>query len=201
MQEAYKIGNAQTIGSCQIQSSYFASYCGNGCLAVLADGTADHINGRRCAILAVEACMREFRHMPQDVQFQAFSDALAAKILRDMRQIIFLGKTPYLSVSFQYAIGGSLHYYSIGSNRVFLFDGRDYKVLKETCGRVDFRKGMTAGLVSCGVWEALNEKEMVSYLAKREHPYEKAQRMIVGVKEKNRKMAHNAAIVLVEGCL
>ncbi len=202
MQEAYKIGNAQSIGSCQIQSSYFASCCnGRGCLSVLADGTADHINGRRCAILAVEASMRQYWHMPENMEVPAFFDSVAAKVLRDMREIIFLGRTPYLSLSLLWVRERELHYYSVGSNQIFLYNGMDYQLMKRGFDTVAFEKGMTAGLVSCGGWEALNEKEMVSYLMKKEHPYDKAQHMIAGVREKNKKAAKTAAVVLVEGCL
>lgn len=202
MQEAYKIGNAQSIGSYQIQSSYFASrYDDSGCLTALADGTADHINGRRCAVLATEACMRQFKNMPEKSEIPAFFESLAAKIAQDMHEIIYLGKTPYLSFCCQYFRNRELYYYSVGSNQVFLFDGSGYHLLKERCGSIGFTKGMTAGIVSRGVWEALNEKDMISYLIKREHPYDKAQKMIVGVKEKNRKIAGNAAVILVEGCL
>lgn len=201
MQEAYKVGNAQTIGFCQIQGSYFAAYCDTRCLAVLAEGAADHINGRRGAILAVEACMRELRCTQKEVEFSAFCESIVEKILRDMREIIYLGKIPYISLSFQIAENGRLCYYSVGSNQIFLYDGADYRILKGGCGEVEFRKGMTTGMISRGVWEALNEKEMLSYLKKEAHPYEKAQRMIMGVIEKNVKMAGNAAILLVEGCI
>lgn len=60
MKDKYKIGNAQSIGSYYIQSNYFSTKNGNCALAVLADGSIDHINGRRCAVLAVEACIRGF---------------------------------------------------------------------------------------------------------------------------------------------
>lgn len=202
MQEAYKIGNAQSIGSYQVQSSYFASCCsGSGCLTVLTDGTADHINGRRGAILAAEACVREFRLMRQGTEAADFFKAAETKILRDMREIIYLGKTPYLSVSMQWIRGRELFYYAVGSSKSFLFDGREFHPLNESCGKVNYGKGMTAGMISRGVWEALNEKDMLFYLQKKEHPYEKARQIIAGVKKKNRKMAGTAAIVLVEGYL
>ena len=201
MQGAYKIGNAQSIGSYQVQSSYFATYCDDRCIAVLAEGATDHINGRRCAILAVEACMQKLQKIPRDVEFSVFAKSIVTKILQDMREIIYLGKIPCLSLSFQYAIGGELNYYSVGSNQIFLYDGKDYQLLKETCGKVNFGKGMTFGMITRGVSWALNEKELISYLEKKEHPYEKAQRMLMGVKEKNVKMAGNAAILLVEGCI
>jgi len=202
VQEAYKIGNAQSIGSYQIQSSYFATYCSDcGCLAVLADGTADHINGRRCAVLAAEACIWEFQKMQQNTDYPVYFNAVAKRILWDMREIIFLGKTPYLSVSIQWLKNTELFYYSAGNNRNFLFDGSNYQILSESCGKANIRKGMTAGMISRGVWEALNEKELLSYLQKKEHPYDKAQQVIMGVKKKNRKMAGTAAVLLVEGCL
>lgn len=56
-------------------------------------------------------------------------------------------------------------------------------------------------MISRGVSEAFYEKEMLAYLCRKEHPYDKAQRMILGVKQKNRKMAGTAAILLIEGCL
>lgn len=201
MRETYRIGNAQSIGSYQIQSNYFAVKSGGTCLAVLADGTIDHINGRRGAVLAVEACMREFGNMPPQAELPDFFNAIAAKILQQMREIIYTGKTPYLSVSIQFLKDRELFYYSAGNNRLFLYNGTDCRHLKLRCGRAAFEKGMTAGMVSAGVWEALHEKELVSYLRRNIHPYEKAQRMIAGVKEKNRKMAGNATVILIEGCL
>lgn len=201
MQEAYKIGNAQSIGSYQVQSNYFASCCSSGCLVALADGSADHINGRRGAVLAVEACMHEFRCMPTDMEFSVFSKSVVSKVIRDMREIVYLGKTPYLSFSFGIIRDGRLHYYSVGSNQFFLYDGRGFHILKERCASVGFGKDMTAGIISRGVREALNEKEMMAYLAGKGHPYEKAQQMLAGVMEKNRKMAGNATILLVEGCI
>ena len=99
MQETYRIGNAQSIGSRRIQSNYFAAKIRkeNECLAVLTDGTIDHPNGRRCAVLAVEACMQEFMYLPQEVTVAAFFDHVTARILRDMRELLYFGKTPYLS--------------------------------------------------------------------------------------------------------
>ena len=143
------------------------------------------------------ACIK---NIPERSAVSVFFESLAAKIVRDMHEIIYLGKTPYLSFSCQYFCDRELYYYSVGGNQVFLFDGSEYHLLKENCGRIRFERGMTAGIISHGVWEALNEKEMISYLIKREHPYDKAQKMIMGVKEKNRKIAGNAAVV-VEGCL
>lgn len=201
MREIYRVGNAQSIGSGQIQSNYFASYAGKDCLLVLADGTIDHINGRRCAVLAVEACMRECLELPPQTQLPAFFDTVAADILYDMHEILYLGKTPYLSFACQLIRDGTLFYYQAGSSRMFLYDGMQYRILAGKSGSETFGKGMTAGIVSNGVWQALHEKDMVSCLAGNGHPYEKAQRMILKVKEKNRKMAGNATIVCAERCL
>ncbi len=205
MQEIYKIGNAQSIGFCQVQSSYFSTKflleAGNPVMAVLSDGTIDHINGRRCAVLAAEICMHEFRNIPDSTGMPAFFEAIARKILREMHEIIYNGKQPYLSLGIQVIKDRKLFYYNAGSTRMFLSDGTDFRFLTDRSGQVFFSRGMTAALISKGIWEALNEKEMKFYLNRKGHPYEKAQQMLHGVKTKKRKRAGNAAVVLIEGCL
>lgn len=205
MRETYRIGNAQSIGSRQVQSNYFSAKIRreNECLAVLSDGTIDHINGRRCAVLAAEACMREWMYLPREADITAFFDVAAARILKDMRELLYLGKTPYLSLSIQYLKDGQMFYYTAGSNRLFLFDGMDVQMLAHAArtGCVEFKKGMTAGMLSHGAWEALREKEIACVLRAGKHPYEKAQQMLLHCKEKNRKAAGNATVLLVEGCL
>lgn len=206
MRDTYKFGNAQSIGSFQIQSNYFMSGYAmpgmrDGAIAVLADGTVDHINGRRCAVLAAEACMHAFHAMPPQVELTAFFDFIAFKILREMREIIFLGKTPNLSISFQFFRGQELFYYSVGSNILFLFDGTEYRILEGTNGCMAISKGMTAGMMSCGAAQAIKETEIISCLKKKSHPYEKAQEIIRNIKSKKMKEAGNATVVLVEDCL
>ena len=145
--------------------------------------------------------MRECLHLPQETELPAFFELVAAKILYDMHEILYLGKTPYLSFACQLIRDGKLFYYQAGSCRMFLYDGIHYRILANRSGSETFVKGMTAGIVSAGVWEALHEKDMVSCLSGREHPYEKAQRMILKVKEKNKKTAGNATVVCAEGYL
>lgn len=198
---SYRIGNAQTIGSYQVQSNYFSTKNGGYALAVLADGTIDHINGRRCAILAVEACMQEFYSMPSGVEILPFFDDIAEKVLYEMRNMIYLGKTPNLSLSILFVRNGEVFSYSVGDNQVFLFDGREYHLLKNRSGRAAFLGGMTAGMVSKGVWNAMQEREMISYLGGKKHPFDKAQQMILRVREKNIKGAGNATVILVEDSL
>ncbi len=143
-----------------MQSSYFASKCSEtAVMAVLADGTIDHINGRRCAVLAVEACIREFGNMPDAEFMAAYFECMARKILRDMHELIYAGKQPFLSLDIQVIRRHELFYYHAGNSRMFLFDGTSLKLL------------------------------------------EKAQKMLSGVIQKNRKQAGNAAAVLIEDCL
>lgn len=202
MRELYRVGNAQSIGFGQIQSNYFASYAGGEeCLLVLADGTIDHINGRRCAILAVEACMREYLEMPVQTQLPDFFHTVAAKILYDMHEILYLGKAPYLSLACQLIRNGTLFYYQAGGCQMFLYDGMQYRILTGTSGSEKMEKGTMAGIVSDGICKALHEKDMISCLSGNLHPYDKAQRMILKVKEKNRKTAGNATVVCAERCL
>ena len=201
MWNTYRIGNAQTIGDYHTQSNYFSTRNDNFVLAVLADGTIDHINGRRCAVLAVEACIREFTVQVQKEEVFPLFDFLAGKTQKEIRDYIYSGKTPSLSLSLLFLKDRELFYYSVGNNRIFLYDGRDYKPFRERSGKVFFGERMTAGMVSGGVHEALPEKEMVSYLKKKEHPFDKAQKMILGVRKKNRKRAGNATVILVEDTL
>ncbi len=200
--DTYRIGNAQSIGACQVQSNYFSTYVRNDCssaIAVLADGTIDHVNGRKCAVLAVEDCMREFLCMPQGTNPLDFFDSAAGKILQDMRDTIYLGKAPRLSLCILFITGRQLSYYNIGDCRAFLFDGQTCRPLEGRSGGMFFGKGMAAGVISNGVWDALNEMEIIAYLRKKGHPYTKAQQMLMGVKKKRKKAARNATIVLVEG--
>jgi hypothetical protein len=201
VQDRYRIGNAQTIGFCQVQSNYFSTRNGQEALAVLADGTIDHINGRRCAILAVEACMRKYFAMLSGEAFMPDFDTLVAGILRELRDYIYCGKMPNLSLSILFFRGQEVIYYTVGRNQAFLFDGKDYKILEGRNGRASFGGGMTAGVVSAGVWQVLQEMEFISYLKKREHPFDKAQWMIQGVMEKRKKGAGNATVLLVEDAL
>lgn len=201
MQDRYKIGNAQTIGSCRVQSNYFSTRNGISALAVLADGTIDHINGRRCAVLAVEACMREMSYGLSGMQPRLDFDSLVMKVLAEMRGYIYSGKMPYLSLSILFIREKELFYYTAGSNEVFLFDGRDYQFLGGRSGRLFFGGGMTAGVLSAGVKQALQETELVSYLMKKGHPFDKAQQMVQGVLDKDRRGAGNATVLLVEDAL
>lgn len=73
--------------------------------------------------------MQEFMYLPQEVTVAAFFDHVTARILRDMRELLYFGKTPYLSLSIQYMRDAQCFYYSAGSNRMFLFDGMDCKIL------------------------------------------------------------------------
>lgn len=201
VQDTYRIGNAQTIGTYHNQSNYFSIRSDNFVLAVLADGTIDHINGRRCAVLAVEICMREFLvQMPKE-EVLPFFDFLAGKVQKEIHQYIYSGKMPNLSLSLLFLKDRELFFYTVGNNQVFLYDGKDYKLLRERSGQVSFGEKMTAGMVSGGVHEALQEKEIVSYLKKKEHPFDKAQKLILGVRKKNRKRAGNATVILVEDTL
>ncbi len=203
MQDTYRIGNAQTIGYRQFQSSYFSTWTDGHCTAaaVLAHGTIDHINGRRCAVLAAETCMREFHRLPENEELPVFFERTAAEIQRLMREYLYLGKQPYLSLGIQVIRERELFYYHVGSGRMFLYNGTEIQFLTKRSGKEAFAKGMTAGLMTKGIWEALHEKDMEFYLNLHAHPYEKAQRMLSGVIEKNRKEAGNAAVVLIEGWL
>ena len=200
MQDLYKIGNAQTTGSRYFQSNYFSVKNGRTAFVVLADGSIDHINGRKCAILAAEACIKKFYGMPEEGVLEFF-DYIAGFVLKETRRFIYLGKMPALSLSLLFIKDGELFYYTVGNNKVFLYDGRDYKILEERSGQAAFGRRMVTGMFSCGAWEALKEKEIISYLEKKKHPFDKAQQMLKCIIDKNRKEAGNATVILIEGAL
>ncbi len=204
VQKRYRIGNAQTIGTRHTQSNYFSAKDQEPALAVLADGTIDHINGRRCAVLAVEAYMQESSRILNNMDDRdalLFFSFVAKKIQKEMRETIYMGKTPYLSMSCLVVSKEKLFYYTVGKNQVILLYNSQLQYLAAGSGCVSFYPGMTAGLLSAGVQEALREREIISCLHKRAHPYEKAQEMIQKVIGKNRKRAGNATVLLVEGSL
>lgn len=200
MRDIYKTGNAQTTGGCYFQSNYFSVRNSRTVFAVLADGSIDHINGRKSAILAAEACIKKFYSMPEEGVLEFF-DYIAGFMLKETRRLIYLGKMPALSLSMLFIKDGELFYYTVGNNKIFLYNGRDYKILQERSGRAGFGRKMVTGMFSCGAWEALKEKEIVPYLEKKQHPFDKAQQLLKCIMDKNRKEAGNATVILIESRL
>lgn len=199
--ELWKIGNAQLLGSRAIQSNYFSTIQGEAVFAVLADGTIDHINGRRAAILSVETCMREFLKEAQYKSIETFFESLSMKILNNIRERIYRGKTPYISISMVYEKDDTIYYYSVGANRIFVLHEEDYICLKEQSGIYCKKPLDTVGLISEGVYEALDEMELTDLVKQSTGTFEKAQHIRMKINEKKKRQQKNATIILIEGGL
>ena len=100
MQRKYRIENAQTCGTCEIQSNYFSTVIEDSVFAVLADGSADHMNGRRAAAIAAQVSTEEFHGLSADVDKFEFFDYLTSQIIKHIKEIIYLGTRTNLSISF-----------------------------------------------------------------------------------------------------
>lgn len=201
MYERYGIGNAQTIGRREVQSNYFSVFPADTVFAVLADGGIDHVNGRRAAIVAVEESIAWFHENQEHVKTADFYDSLVLHMIEMINDRIYLGRKPNLSLTIAYREEEGLFYFNIGENRIFLSDGSGYILLKERRGYHEIKGSHMVGLISNGIYEALNEVELLGYLAKNTDPYDKAQQIIEGVNRKNIIMAKNSTIILVEGGL
>lgn len=201
MQGKYKIGNAQTIGNYEIQSNYFSTLNADFAFAVLADGTIDHSNGRKAAILAVETSIAEFYNKLVRQEFSAFYDSLSIQIIKNINDKIYLGKKPNVSISIVFLERDELFYYSVGDSKIFLYDECDLIPLNARNGHCNIKKKDTVLLMSKGVYQALNEMELLELLSKEMHPYHKAQSIIEDVNNKNIKAAGNSTMILIEGGL
>lgn len=195
----YRIGNAQTIGTCEVQSNYFSIWQKNGILAILADGTIDHYNGRRSAIIAVKKSLQEYSQKPKRLEIPDFFESLSMQICYQLRESIYLGKTPHLSFTIVYWNTFDFYYYSVGENQLFLFDGENYMILKEQNGYCRIKAPIIAGLLSKGVYQALSEIELLDLLSLSLHPYEKAQCMMESINKKQLKKVLNSTVILIEG--
>lgn len=201
LQSRYKIGNAQTIGSFEVQSNYFSTLCLDSVFAVLADGTKDCKNGRKAAIIGVETSIMEFVNRPKDQDISTFFENLCLQIIKNINDHIYFGNKPNLSLCMTYLYEEKLYYYSVGDNNLFLYNGMDYIPLKDRTGHCNITSTDTVGLISKGIYQSLSEIELIKVLSKDIHPYDKSQLIIESINKKNIKMAGNSTIILIEGGL
>ena len=123
MSTRFQIGNAQEIGRREIQSNYFSTAFINktDLIAIVADGSIDHPNGRKAAILAVEYCVNAFQTLnpsnivdisdvadTADIANIANSEIfnfmlwIAKETDKRIREVVYKGRTPRLSLTMIY---------------------------------------------------------------------------------------------------
>ncbi len=189
-----RYGNAQTIGSNVTQNTYFLmKQIGDGLLSVLADGTIDSVTGAYAAILTCETIAKGIVSLEDlDSQLERqFSHAAAL-----LNERLYKGRQPRVSVLAACFIKDKMFYRSVGDLFLVSYNGRGLTVEQEEAGQLD-RKNITTLLCSQGVWQALTEIEVEKLLAGRKHPYEKAQRIIEAVNNRNLKNQRSALAVIV----
>ncbi len=213
MRRKYSVGNAQTIGTFEVQSNYFSTVNldkkalravgrERGCLlGVLADGGIDHVNGRNSAVIAVETVIHEFFSKEEEEGIEEFFQEVSKRIINNINDKIYLGKSPKVSLTITLVEEEYIYYFTVGENRLMLFDGEKLIVQKPLMGKFRLGPRQLVVMISKGVYTALNEAELINELENRRKPYDKAQDIIELVNRKNLKNALNSTIILFEGGL
>ena len=205
----YLMGNAQTIGAREVQNNYFSA-AQNGAgdlLAVLADGTIDHPNGRIAAIMAVGYCINTFTQKfsrVEPIYTAQFLLDTALKANRRVQDNVFIGKSPRLSLTMALFRGNELNYFNVGVNRIFLYNGHNEQVLGGGVntpyaeGRCELADKNVIGILSAGAYADAHPMERIRIMASKKKLYDKAQAMIESVSKKRLTIQLNATALLIE---
>ena len=207
MAKKYLIGNAQTIGSCEEQSNYFAIVDNDSdeLLAVLADGTIDHPNGRKAAILAVRYCIEEFKQNKLNSQEHQKMLGTALQASRYIQERIYIGKSPRVSLTMVILKAQTLQYFNVGNNRLYLYDGHRERIIDHnttkpyTSGKYDLKPKTVLGIMSAGAGSVTHPAERIKIVGtKGKSTYDKAQAIIKIVESRGRHNRKNATVLLIE---
>jgi hypothetical protein len=209
MIKRYLIGNAQTIGCREIQNNFFSTaYNDDGdLLAVLADGTIDHPNGRIAAILAVECCILTFTQrfsLIQTVDIDRFLLETALKANRRVQDAIYLGRSPRLSLTMVLLSGKSMHFFNVGVNRIFLYNGHNEQILGNylndsySYGAYNLSSKDIVGMLSSGAYTDAHPMERIRIMDSSEKIFDKAQAIIESINNKGLEIQLNATALLIE---
>jgi len=202
----YKIGNAQTIGRREIESNYFSTAyndAGN-LLAVLADGTIDHPNGRRAAIMAVEHCVYALSRYAQQAQANQYMLETALQVNKRIKDEIYTGTTPRLSLAMILLANNTLSYFNVGANRIYLYNGYNERVLGDnpngsySKGGCELSAKNVIGILSAGVHTVTHPMERIRLIGAEQEIYDKAQSLIETVRGKGLNNQLNATALLIE---
>jgi len=211
----YIIGNAQTIGAMENQSNYFAVFSEPNLVAVMADGGIDHVNGRRAAVIGVEIMAGAFaeRILNKD-HFDEAVDKAVINIRQNVKDYIYRGRMPGLSLSVLCVSDGEAYFYSVGDISIFVYDDRNIRNIRGVSVNNVYaiKSSENFMMASRGVCSALSRVEMLQFLQSEniekkargrleERAYNKSIRIIEEINRKNIKDAENATVVLLEGLL
>jgi serine/threonine protein phosphatase PrpC len=202
----YQIGNSQTIGRREVQSNYFATRHNNAdeLFAVLADGTIDHPNGRRAAIIAVEYCVNAFTRNVFNRHTGLTMLEIALRVNKLIQNAVFVGKSPRLSLAMALFTSDEVQYFNVGVNRIFLYDGFNERALggdnanPYQSGTCALPKGNTIGVMSAGAHAITHPMERIRVIESQKDVFDKAQAMVEFAKKKRLNDQANATALLVE---
>jgi len=209
MTDRYLIGNAQTIGSREIQNNVFSTAFNDtgDLLAILADGTIDHPNGRIAALIAVGCCVNTFIQKSSSVESRETSQFLldtALKANRSVQDAVYVGKGPRLSLTMALFRGKELHCFSVGLNKTFLYNGHNEKALGADAknsffnGKCDLSRKNTVGILSAGAYAQAHPMERIRIIESDRDIFEKAQAIIESVSNKRLAVQLSATALLIE---
>ena len=209
MFERYRIGNAQIIGRKKVQSNYFSTkYNKSGdLLAVLADGTIDHPNGRKAAMLAVEYYIDALSQNLYSGHLNLFALDTAIRANRHIQSLIYIGRIPRLSLSVVLFSKGEIGYFNVGANEIFLYDGDNERIVSDdtrnpnisySSGRLKVRSKSVIGIMSAGIYAFTHPMERLRIIESKINTFEKAQAMVEVVNNKKLNNQLNATTLLVE---
>ena len=202
----YHIGNAQAIGRRAVQSNYFSTkYNKAGDLfAVLADGTIDHPNGRRAAIMAVEYCVDAFLRNLLSVHTSQNMLKTAIEANRHIQSTIYTGKIPRLSLTMMLLDKEEVQYFNVGVNKLYIYNGQNERVLEGDpyssyfSGKCKLPAKNTIGIISAGVYTVTHPMERMRIVESEKKIFDKAQAIVKTVKEKNLENQLNTTALLIE---
>jgi hypothetical protein len=204
----YRIGNAQTIGRREVQSNYFSTKYNKAgdLLAVLADGTIDHPNGRRAAIMAVEYCVIGFLRNDIVLKEQALQITLktAIEISRHIQGAVFLGKSPHLSLTMMLFANEEMQYFNVGSNKIYFYNGNNERILDAdsndpySSGKYKVPAKSIIGIMSTGAYAVTHPMERIKIIESEKKVFDKAQAIVEVIKGKELDNQPNATALLIE---
>jgi hypothetical protein len=202
----YRIGNAQTIGRREIQSNYFTTeYNDTGdLLAVLADGTIDHPNGRKAAIIAVEHCIDSFLRGSLNEQTERFMIDTALNINKRIKDAVYIGRSPRLSLTVVLLSGETAHYFNVGANKILLYNGHNERAIDDctgnpyASGRCNVSVKNVIGIFSIGACTMAHPMERLKIIKSEIDVFDKAQAVVDSVNGKWLDNQLNTTVLLVE---
>jgi len=209
MTDRYLIGNAQTIGSREIQNNVFSTAYNDAgdLLAILADGAVDHPNGRIAALIAVGCCVNTFIQKSSRVESKETGRFLldtAMKANRNVQDAVFIGKGPRLSLTMALFRGKELHCFNVGLNKTFLYNGHNEKALGADAknsffnGKCDLAPKDVVGILSAGAYASAHPMERIKIIESDRDIFDKAQAIIETVSNKRLAVQLSATALLVE---